>query len=71
MNKENEYIDRLIKRGDHKAVINYLIKELKLLRVLIGTMREDNLLAQQQMKIRKAENNGKLPYIFLPGELDS
>ena len=71
MSKEqDEYIKRLIKEGDTHKVIVHLVSELKRLRAMIRTMKEDRHISQQQWAVRKAERNGDLPYIPLPGEHD-
>jgi len=71
MNKQDEYLKRLIKEGDTEKVITHLVAELKRLRAMVRTMKEDRHISQQQWSIRKAERAGDLPYIPLPGEHDS
>ena len=70
MNKQDEYLKRLIKEGDTEKVITHLVAELKRLRAMVRTMKEDKHISQQQWSIRKAERTGDLPYIPLPGEHD-
>ena len=70
MNKQDEYIKRLIKEGDTHKVIVHLVSELKRLRAMIRTMKEYKHISQEQWAIRKAERAGELPYIPLPGEHD-
>jgi len=71
MSKEqDELLKRLIKEGDPDKVIMHLVKELKRLRAMVRTMKEDRHISQEQWSIRKAERNGKLSYIPLPGEHD-
>ena len=71
MSKEqDEYLKRLIKEGDTHKVIVHLVSELKRLRAMIRTMKEDKHISQEQWAIRKAERAGELPYIPLPGEHD-
>ena len=70
MNKQDEYLKRLIKEGDTEKVITHLVAELKRLRAMVRTMKEDRHISQQQWSIRKAERKGDLPYIPLPGEHD-
>ncbi len=71
MSKEqDDYLKRLIKEGDPDKVIMHLVSELKRLRAMVRTMKEDRHISQQQWSIRKAERNGELPYIPLPGEHD-
>ena len=71
MSKEqDEYMKRLLKEGDNQKVITHLVMELKRLRAMVRTMKEDRHISQQQWSIRKAERNGDLPYIPLPGEHD-
>ena len=68
--KQDEYLKRLIKEGDPEKVIFHLVNELKRLRAMIRTMKEDRHISQEQWAVRKLERNGKLPYIPLPGEQD-
>ena len=68
--QQDEYLKRLIKEGDTDKVITHLVMELKRLRAMVRTMKEDRHISQQQWSIRKAERNGDLPYIPLPGEHD-
>ena len=70
MNKQVEYLKRLIKEGDSQKVITHLVAVLKRLRAMVRTMKEDRHISQQQWSIRKAERSGDLPYIPLPGEHD-
>ena len=70
MNKQDEYLKRLIKEGDTEKVITHLVAELKRLRAMVRTMKEDRHISQQQWAVRKAERKGDLPYIPLPGEHD-
>ncbi|MDP7368607.1 MAG: hypothetical protein QGH83_15270 [Candidatus Pacebacteria bacterium] len=71
MSKEqDELLKRLIKEGDPDKVIMHLVKELKRLRAMVRTMKEDRHISQEQWSIRKAERDGKLSYIPLPGEHD-
>ena len=71
MSKEqDELLKRLIKEGDPDKVIMHLVKELKRLRAMVRTMKEDRHISQEQWSIRKAERNGDLSYIPLPGEHD-
>ena len=49
---------------------SHLVSELKRLRAMIRTMKEDRHISQQQWAVRKAERAGELPYIPLPGEHD-
>ena len=71
MSKEqDEYMKRLMKEGDTQKVISHLVMELKRLRAMVRTMKEDRHISQQQWSIRKAERAGDLPYIPLPGEHD-
>ena len=51
-------------------MIFYLVTELKRLRAMVRTMKEDQHISQQQWAVRKAERKGDLPYIPLPGEHD-
>ena len=68
--QQDEYLKRLIKEGDTDKVITHLVMELKRLRAMVRTMKEDQHISQQQWSIRKAERKGDLPYIPLPGEHD-
>tara|TARA_Y100000310_G_scaffold180924_1_gene180832 strand:+ start:625 stop:843 length:219 start_codon:yes stop_codon:yes gene_type:complete len=71
MSKEqDELLKRLIKEGDPDKVIMHLVKELKRLRAMVRTMKEDRHISQEQWAIKKAERNGDLAYIPLPGEHD-
>ena len=72
MNKKplDPLIERLKKEKDPDKVIFYLVTELKRLRAMIRTMKEDQHISQQQWAVRKAERKGDLPYIPLPGEHD-
>ncbi len=71
MSKEqDELLKLLIKEGDPDKVIMHLVKELKRLRAMVRTMKEDRHISQEQWSIRKAERDGKLSYIPLPGEHD-
>ena len=73
MNKKKNpdpLIERLKKEKDADKVILHLVTELKRLRAMVRTMKEDQHISQQQWSIRKAERNGDLPYIRLPGEHD-
>ena len=73
MNKKKNpdpLIERLKKEKDVDKVILHLVTELKRLRAMVRTMKEDPHISQQQWSIRKAERNGDLPYIPLPGEHD-
>ena len=58
MNKQDEYLKRLIKEGDTEKVITHLVAELKRLRAMVRTMKEDRHISQQQWSIRKAERAG-------------
>ena len=53
MNKQDEYLKRLIKEGDTEKVITHLVAELKRLRAMVRTMKEDRHISQQQGSIRK------------------
>ena len=55
MNKQDEYLKRLIKEGDTEKVITHLVAELKRLRAMVRTMKEDQHISQQQWSIRKRE----------------
>jgi hypothetical protein len=66
--KQDEYLKRLIKEGDPDKVIYHLVKELKRLRAMVRTMKEDRHISQEQWAVRKAERAGELSYIPLPGE---
>ena len=68
--KEDAYLKRLIKEGDPDKVIHHLVKELKRLRAMVRTMKEDRHISQEQWAVRKAERAGELSYIPLPGEHD-
>ena len=68
--KIDPLIERLKKEKDPDKVIYYLVTELKRLRAMVRTMKEDRHISQQQWSIRKAERSGDLPYIPLPGEHD-
>jgi hypothetical protein len=72
MNKKppDPLIERLKKEKDPDKVIFYLVTELKRLRAMIRTMKEDQHISQQQWAVRKAERAGELSYIPLPGEHD-
>ena len=72
MNKKppDPLIERLKKEKDPDKVIFYLVTELKRLRAMIRTMKEDQHISQQQWAVRKAERKGDLPSIPLPGEHD-
>ena len=72
MNKKppDPLIERLKKEKDPDKVIFYLVTELKRLRAMIRTMKEDPHISQQQWAVRKAERKADLPYIPLPGEHD-
>ena len=68
--KKDPLIERLRKEKDTDKVIIHLVTELKLLRAMIRTMKEDRHISQQQWAVRKPERAGDLPYIPLPGEHD-
>tara|TARA_Y100000310_G_scaffold166468_1_gene166158 strand:- start:545 stop:763 length:219 start_codon:yes stop_codon:yes gene_type:complete len=68
--KQDEHLKRLIKEGDPHKVIFHLVKELKRLRAMVRTMKEDRHISQEQWAVRKAERAGELSYIPLPGEHD-
>ena len=49
MSKEqDEYMKRLMKEGDTQKVISHLVMELKRLRAMVRTMKEDRHISQQQ-----------------------
>ena len=66
--KKDPLIERLKQEKDTDKVIMHLVTELKRLRAMVRTMKEDQHLSKQQWSIRKAERAGDLPYIPLPGE---
>ena len=68
MNKQDEYLNRLIKEGDTEKVITHLVAELKRLRAMVRAMKEDQHYSREMWTVKKLERTGELPYIPLPGE---
>ena len=68
MNKQDEYLKRLLKEGDTEKVITHLVDELKRLRAMVRAMKEDQHYSREMWTVKKLERTGELPYIPLPGE---
>jgi len=68
MNKQDEYLKRLMKEGDTEKVITHLVAELKRLRAMVRAMKEDQHYSREMWTVKKLERTGELPYIPLPGE---
>ena len=68
--KADPYLKKLLKDGEPDKIIIYLVNELKRMRAMVRSLQEDSHISKEQWAIRKAERNGKLPFIPLPEKFD-
>ena len=65
---QDEYLKALLSEKDTQKVISHLVDELKRLRAMVRSMKEDNHYSKEMWTVKKLEREGELPYIPLPGE---
>ena len=65
---QDEYLRALLSEKDTQKVISHLVTELKRLRAMVRSMKEDNHYSKEMWTVKKLEREGELPYIPLPGE---
>lgn len=65
---QDEYLRALLSEKDTQKVISHLVAELKRLRAMVRSMKEDNHYSKEMWTVKKLEREGELPYIPLPGE---